>query len=148
MSIRQIRSDELDKLLVLYGHLHTADAPLPDRSVVNSVWSEILGSPRYAYFGYFLDDDLISSCTITIVPNLTRECKSYGVIENVVTHAEFRNRGYGKAVLSFALAHAWNLGCYKVMLLTGRKDRATLRFYESAGFDGTEKQAFIAKPQS
>lgn len=35
---------------------------------------------------------------------------------------------------------------YKVMLLTGRKDAATLRFYEGAGFDRHGKQAFIAKP--
>jgi hypothetical protein len=32
------------------------------------------------------------------------------------------------------------------MLLSGRKDEATLRFYEAAGFDRNEKQAFIAKP--
>jgi hypothetical protein len=32
------------------------------------------------------------------------------------------------------------------MLLTGRKDQATLRFYEQAGFDRHGKQAFVAKP--
>jgi hypothetical protein len=31
------------------------------------------------------------------------------------------------------------------MLLTGRKDEATLRFYEQAGFDQHDKQAFVAK---
>jgi hypothetical protein len=34
---------------------------------------------------------------------------------------------------------------YKVMLLTGRKDEGTYRFYESAGFDRYSKQAFLAK---
>jgi hypothetical protein len=32
------------------------------------------------------------------------------------------------------------------MLLTGRKDAATLQFYESAGFDRHAKQAFVATP--
>ena len=32
------------------------------------------------------------------------------------------------------------------MLMTGRKDEATLRFYQSAGFDPKGKQAFVAKP--
>ncbi|MGE4339936.1 MAG: GNAT family N-acetyltransferase, partial [Pigmentiphaga sp.] len=78
-------------------------------------------------------------------PNLTRGCKPYGLIENVVTHAAFRGRGHAKALLGHALKAAWIAGCYKVMLMTGRKDEATLKFYESAGFDRQEKQTFIAK---
>jgi GNAT superfamily N-acetyltransferase len=65
-----------------------------------------------------------------------------------VTHADHRNQGHGKAVLVQALSFAWSVGCYKVMLLTGSKDQATLQFYESAGFDRHEKQAFIAKPSA
>ena len=30
--------------------------------------------------------------------------------------------------------------------MTGRKDEATLRFYEGAGFDRHGKQAFVARP--
>jgi hypothetical protein len=48
-------------------------------------------------------------------------------------------------VLAEALSFAWSQGCYKVMLMTGRKDEATFQFYESAGFNRNDKQAFIAK---
>lgn len=34
------------------------------------------------------------------------------------------------------------------MLLTGKKDESTLRFYQDAGFDGDEKRGFIARPPS
>lgn len=146
MNIRQIQSNELNELLALYEHLHSADDPLPETAVVQEVWQELMAHPRYQYFGGYVNNTLVSSCTITVVPNLTRGCKPYGVIENVVTHAQYRNQGHGKAVLAHALAHAWFVGCYKVMLLTGRKDQATFQFYESAGFDPHEKQAFIAKP--
>lgn len=81
-----------------------------------------------------------------MIPNLTRGCKPYAVIENVVTHSQHRQQGYGTAILKHALAYAWSVECYKVMLMTGRKDEATLRFYESAGFDRQSKQAFIAMP--
>ena len=81
-----------------------------------------------------------------MIPNLTRGGRPYGVIENVVTQAEHRACGFGKAVLAEALSAAWSQGCYKVMLMTGRKDEATFQFYESAGFDREAKQAFIAKP--
>jgi GNAT superfamily N-acetyltransferase len=84
---------------------------------------------------------------LSIIPNLTRGCKPYGLVENVVTHRDFRRKGCGTAVLQYALRHAWSRRCYKVMLMTGRKDEGTYQFYESAGFDRHAKQAFLAKPQ-
>lgn len=148
MKIRLIDASELNDLLALYKHLHTTDDPLPETNIVQSVWHELLSHPRYRYFGGYLNEQLIASCNLTLIPNLTRGCRPYGVIENVVTHTEHRGQGHGQAILRHALAQAWSAGCYKVMLMTGRKDPATLRFYESAGFDRHEKQAFIAKPPS
>ena len=142
--IRRLGPDDLDALLSLYAHLHATDTALPGRGEVLAVWSELMSSARHPYFGLFEGDRLVGSCTLTIVPNLTRSCRPYGVIENVVTHPEFRGWGHGKAILAEALRHAWAQRCYKVMLLTGRKDEATLRFYEAAGFDRHQKQAFIA----
>jgi GNAT superfamily N-acetyltransferase len=146
MNIRALQPHELDALLALYAHLHEHDDPLPSGATVEAVWSEAMTNPRIKYFGGFAGDALVASCTLTVIPNLTRACRPYGVIENVVTHAAHRRHGWGKAVLLHALDYAWHQHCYKVMLLTGRKDESTLRFYEQAGFDGHEKQAFIAKP--
>ena len=146
MNIREIQADELQLLLSLYTHLHEHDDPPPSGELAEAVWSEAIANRRIRYFGVFVSGLLVSSCTLTVIPNLTRACRPYGVIENVVTHAAHRHRGYGRAVLAHALAAAWRQDCYKVMLLTGRKDEATLRFYEQAGFDRHDKQAFVAKP--
>ncbi len=147
MDIREIQSHELQSLLSLYAHLHERDDPPPSVAVAEEVWSEALANPRIKYFGGFALGALVSSCTLTVIPNLTRACRPYGVVENVVTHAAHRGQGWGKAVLAHALGDAWRQNCYKVMLLTGRKDEATLRFYEQVGFDPREKQAFVAKPE-
>jgi GNAT superfamily N-acetyltransferase len=147
METRELEASELDDLLVLYAQLHDADVPLPDRSRVTATWREIQENSRLRYFGVYIDGKLVSSCTLSIIPNLTRGCKPYGLVENVVTHRDFRRKGCGKAVLQYALRHAWNRGCYKVMLMTGRRDEGTCQFYESAGFDRYAKQAFLAKPQ-
>lgn len=146
LDIRPMHAHELPPLLALYAHLHRTDAPLPEAAAVDAVWQELLASPRHRCFGGWRDGALVASCTLAVIPNLTRGCRPYGVIENVVTHAEHRRQGVGQALLAHALAHAWSVGCYKVMLLTGRKDEATRRFYASAGFDANGKQAFIAKP--
>lgn len=145
MDIRLIQAGELHELLALYSHLHDKDEPLPKAPVVDAIWQELMQSARNKYFGCYVDGKLVSTCTIAVIPNFTRGCRSYGVIENVVTHARHRRMGYGKALLAHALKFAWSANCYKVMLLTGRKDAATLQFYESAGFDRHAKQAFCVK---
>jgi GNAT superfamily N-acetyltransferase len=144
VEVREIRSDELDKLLGLYTHLHENDI-LSEPHIISQVWEEIQANDNIKYFGVFEADELISSCTIIIVPNLTRSCRPYAVIENVVTRTSHRKRGYGKAVLNAAIEYAWKNRCYKVMLMTGRLNEETFRFYESAGFNRNAKQAFVIK---
>jgi GNAT superfamily N-acetyltransferase len=144
MEIREIRSIELNKLLGLYTHLHDNDT-LPEPHELSKVWAEIQGNKNIKYFGAFEGDELISSCSIIIVPNLTRSCRSYGLIENVVTRRDHRRNGYGMAVLEKAIDFAWKKNCYKVMLMTGRLNEETFRFYESAGFDRHAKQAFVIR---
>ncbi|CAH2812101.1 MAG: hypothetical protein CBARDMAM_6892 [uncultured Caballeronia sp.] len=87
MQVRPISPAELDQLVLLYGQLHSADEPLPDASVIRSVWNELMADLRHTVFGGYRDGELISSCTLTIIPNLTRGCRLYGVLENVVTHS-------------------------------------------------------------
>lgn len=146
LAIRPLVAQDLDALLALYTHLHTQDDPLPPQAEVQHIWQTLLAEPRNHYLGGFVGEQLVSSCVLTTIANLTRGCRPYGLIENVVTHAAQRQRGYGKALLHAALQQAWAQGCYKVMLMTGRQDEATLRFYAHAGFDSRGKQAFIARP--
>ena len=104
------------------------------------------GQPAHSILWRMGWGQLISSCMLTIIPNLTRACRPFGVIENVVTQSAYRGQGWGRALLRHALAHAWQARCYKVMLMTGRKDENTLRFYEQSGFERHGKQAFVARP--
>ena len=102
--------------------------------------------PKISCFGADLGGDLVSTGTLTIIPNLTRNARPYGLIENVVTHPDFRRQGIATELLRHALQTAWAQDCYKVMLLTGRKDEATLRFYEKCGFQAGVKTGFVATP--
>lgn len=147
MSIRELSENDLESLLELYGYLHEADLPQPPGDATTAVWSSILGNDGIRYFGVFEGEQLASTCNITITPNLTRGCRPYGLVENVVTHKLYRQRGYGERVLGAALDFAWSKKCYKVMLMTGRNDEGVSRFYEAAGFKRHEKEAFIAKPK-
>ncbi len=146
METRELKESELDALLILYSHIHAEDDPLTERNVVEDVWREIQGNSNFKYFGAFFNRKLVSSCTLSVIPNLTRGCRPYSVIENVVTHADYRRKGHARGIHRHALSFAWRTGCYKVMLLSGRKTEGVYRFYESIGFDKYARQAFLAKP--
>lgn len=128
--IRVIRPDELPTLLGLYRHLHPSDPALPICADLERVWRRMCADPKIQCLGAEIDGELVSTATLTIIPNLTRNARPYGLIENVVTHPDFRRQGIATGLLRHALQAAWAQDCYKVMLLTGRKDEATLRFYE------------------
>lgn len=132
--IRTASAQDLPALLALYQHLIPGDTPpAPDagRAILDQF---------HFYHGsqIFLGDvtgQLVVSCTLVVVPNLTRGGSPYALIENVVTHAGFRKRGYGRHILRHATQAAWQAGCYKAMLLTGSDDPTTHAFYRAAGFE-------------
>ena len=147
MQIRLLGTEDLEALLHLYTHLHETDDPLPDGKELAAVWAEALANPRCRYYGGFVANALVSSCTIMVIPNLTRGARPYGLIENVVTHRDHRNQGHGKALLAQALDFGWSQRCYKVMLMTGSKQESTLAFYRSAGFVADKTAFQIRRPR-
>ncbi len=148
MLIRSIMKNEMSELLKLYNHLHRKDEPLPDKSTLMAIWEEITSNPLLHYFFIEHKGKIITSCTLSIIPNLTRGGRPYGLIENVVTHADYRRRGFATLVLRYSLEFAWKNNCYKVMLLTGSKDPGISRFYEEAGFLKGLKIGFVAYPSN
>lgn len=145
VQVRSINHYELEKLLSLYEHLNPDDPKLTIDQTLQQLFNDILSDPDRYYFVIEEDGILVSSCTLAIIKNLTRSARPYGLIENVVTQPDYRQRGYGTAVLNKAVQTAKEKNCYKVMLMTGRKDENTLRFYEQAGFNRGEKTGFIIR---
>ena len=130
--IRPAREGDLADLLALYRHLN--NDPAPEAGIAADRFAAILAQPGMTVFIGFADGQAAATVTLVIVPNLTRLAAPYALIENVVTHADHRKHGYAGALIGQAIDAAWQAGCYKVMLLTGSKDPATLRFYEGCGF--------------
>lgn len=139
--IRPANSDDLPGVLALYRQLNPGD-PILDPSSAEAVWTALLSCGLTTVFVVDIGGLLVSSCTLAIVPNLSRGARPYGVIENVVTDADHRRSGLGRAVLHAALDSAWRADCYKVLLATGSQRETTLRFYEKAGFKRGAKTYF------
>ncbi len=142
MSVREIVRDDLDALLELYTYLH--DNPIPETSEsLASLWESILADDKHHIIVAEYDGKIVSSCVCVIIPNLTHGQQPYALVENVVTHPEYRSRGIATACLDYAKDLAQENSCYKLMLMTGSKKESTLRFYERAGYNSKDKTAFI-----
>ena len=106
-------------------------------------WRAIMQDKNHHIIVKKLDGKIVSSCVCVIIPNLTRNIRPYAFIENVVTHSDYRGKGYATECLNYAKQIAENTNCYKMMLLTGSKKKEILNFYGNARYNSTDKTAFI-----
>ena len=140
--IREIRENELSKILELYLHLHEKSIPQMTKQLERT-WNTIIQDKNHHIIVKEVDGKIVSSCVCVIIPNLTRNVRPYAFIENVVTHSDYRGRGYATECLNYAKHVAEKENCYKMMLLTGSKQDKTLNFYSNAGYNSADKTAFI-----
>ena len=142
MIIREITPADFDGLMRLYTQLH--GNPLPEKTPkVTELWNNILADKNHHIIVAEVNGQIASSCVCVIVPNLTHAQRPYALVENVVTDEKHRKKGLATACLDYARALAEKENCYKIMLLTGSKEDSTLNFYRKAGYNSTDKTAFI-----
>lgn len=140
--VREAKKEDLKEVLELYLCLHEDTVPAQSEHL-SMVWNQILEDENHHLIVKVADGKIVSSCVCVIIPNLTRNVRPYAFVENVVTHSDYRGRGYATECLDFAKTIAEKNNCYKMMLLTGSKEQKTLDFYKNAGYNCTDKTAFI-----
>lgn len=142
MEIREVRKSDLESLLRFYTQLHDNPMPAQDETI-EALWEGILQDKNHHILLCEENGAVVSSCVLIIVPNLTHGQRPYALVENVITDAAQRKKGYASAVLDYARGLAEKEGCYKIMLMTGSKEKSTLNFYRKAGYNSEDKTAFI-----
>ena len=142
MEIRLVEEKDLFEILKLYQQLHNNKMPETTKELM-LLWTQLLNDKHQFILVGVEDGLIVSSCVLIIIPNLTHNQQPYALIENVITHKDYRNRGYAKQLLNYAKELAIQNHCYKIMLMTSSKEEATLQFYEKAGFNQRDKTAFI-----
>lgn len=126
----------------LYAQLQPADPVWPSEAAAADALSKVLNHPGATILLCEIDGVPASTCTLFVCPNFTRSGRPFALIENVVTHRDYRKRGLGRQVVQRAIEMAREHGCYRVTLMTGSKREETLRFYETAGMNRNSKTAF------
>lgn len=91
------------------------------------------------------DGRVVSTVQMAIIESLTHNVRGFAVVENVVTHSDYRNRGYASALLQKASEIAREHRCYKLSLETGSNRESTLNFYRNNGFVIDEKHSCLKR---
>ncbi len=142
MIVREASINNLKEILQLYLYLHEESIP-EDTEHLRNTWKSIISDVNHHLIVCEVDNKIVASCVCVIIPNLTRNVRPYAFVENVVTHGDYRKKGYATACLNYAKQIAEENNCYKMMLLTGSKEESTLNFYRNAGYNSSDKTAFI-----
>ena len=142
LKIRETDKSDLVGLLILYKQLHNNPMPQINAEIMK-IWDDIRLDKQHHIIVGCIDDIIVSSCVLVIIPNLTHNQRPYAVVENVITDENYRGKGFATAVLNYAKNVAEKEHCYKIMLMTGSKKESTFNFYERAGYNRQDKLAFI-----
>lgn len=140
--IREASKNDLKEILQLYLYLYEISIP-EESEQLRKTWENIVSDENHHLIICEENGKIVASCVCVIIPNLTRNVRPYAFIENVVTHEDYRKKGYATACLNYARQIAEENNCYKMMLLTGSKEESTLNFYRNAGYNSSDKTAFI-----
>jgi GNAT superfamily N-acetyltransferase len=143
MIVRSVFEKDLEGLLQLYAHLRNDEhIPKLDSNTV-SMWQRILSTQNHQVIVAENENILVATCSITIVPNLTRGVRPYAILENVVTDRRFRRQGFARACIEYAIELAMEANCYKIMLTTGLSNNVAHELYKKTGFLENERQAYV-----
>ena len=147
MIIRQAKSSDAQDLKTLYFDFLTHFPPKEEQDT--NLWARKIEQFAQDDRMYLLvveeDGKAVSSVQVAIVEGLTHNVRPFAVIENVVTHGDYRNRGFASALLERATEIARENNCYKVFLETGSNKESTLNFYKKNGFAIDEKHSCLKR---
>ena len=133
MTIRKAKGTDAEDLKVLYFDYLTAYPPTEEQDM--NVWANLLEE----------NGKVVSSVQMAIIESLTHNIRPFAVIENVVTHIDYRRKGYASTLLDKASEIAKEHRCYKAFLETGSNKESTLNFYRKNGFEIDKKHSCLKR---
>ena len=147
MIIRKANSKDAYDLKILYFEQLTRFPPKEEQDM--TLWENMLDKFEKDENMHLLvleeDGKVVSTVQMAIIESLTHNVRPFAVIENVVTHIDYRNKGYASALLDRASEIAREHRCYKISLETGSNRESTLNFYRNNGFVIDEKHSCLKR---
>lgn len=147
MLIRQAEEKDVMDMKDLYFNFLTKYPPKEEQDI--EAWKQLINEINKSERLFLLvveeDNRVVSTVQLGIIPSLTHNMRSFAVVENVVTHENYRKKGFASMLLQEAIKIAQDKNCYKIFLETGSNRESTLNFYKENGFEIDTKHSFLKK---
>ena len=94
---------------------HSRASPHSLHEDARAIFAQFTNQPGNIIFAGFIGEELVTSCTLITIPNLTRRGRPYALIENVVTRENHRRAGSDRALLATAAKLLAEIGVIAAM---------------------------------
>jgi GNAT superfamily N-acetyltransferase len=85
------------------------------------MWKRIEDAPDVTVYVAEDDTAAVGMACLSVLPNITYDCRPSAFIEAVVVKYEHRRRGVARMIMQRVLQDARLAGCYKVQLLSHKR---------------------------
>jgi GNAT superfamily N-acetyltransferase len=99
----------------------------------------INADPNQEAFVVELDGQPIGTFQLTYIPGIARRGQWRGLVEAVHISPDHRNKGFGTAMMRWAIERCRKRGCGLVQLTSNKKRLDAHRFYRALGFEQTHE---------
>ncbi len=134
MQIRPATAADLSTVLAFMAQLdlgHDTDQSL---ETTTAVFEQIISNPNHTIYLAEVDDVIVGTFALIIIPQLAHGGTCSGIIEDVVVSPDQRGQGIGQAMMRFAYELCQQAGCYKLVLSSNKQRTAAHHFYENLGY--------------
>ena len=138
ITIRPARRDDVAAIIAMLADDHLGRArerledPLP--SLYHDAFARVSGDPNIELMVAEEGGRVVGCLQLCILPGLSSQGASRGLIEDVRVASDRRSRGIGEQLVQWAVGEAKARGCKLVELLTHHTRVDAQRFYERLGF--------------
>jgi ribosomal protein S18 acetylase RimI-like enzyme len=139
VTIRRARRDDVGAIVTMLaddalgGPRERIEDPLP--ACYFAAFDRVTNDPNITLVVAAGEGGAVIGCLqLCILPGLSSQGASRGLIEDVRVASRLRGRGIGEQLVQWAVAEARSRGCKLVELLTNNSRVDAQRFYERLGF--------------
>jgi ribosomal protein S18 acetylase RimI-like enzyme len=138
VTIRRARNDDVAAIVAMLADDHLGRArerlehPLP--ASYREAFERLDADPNITLVVAEEAGRVVGSLQLCILPGLSSQGASRGLIEDVRVASDRRSRGIGEQLVQWAVSEARARGCRLVELLTHQTRVDAQRFYERLGF--------------
>jgi len=143
VTVRRASEEDLPRIVELLSQLSLDDdrdapaKPLPQS--YRAAFRQIRADPRQQLLVAEAEGRIVATLVLITVPNLSYRGRPWACVESVVVDDSARGKGYGEALMRYAIEEARRAGCYKLSLTSNKRRSEAHRFYEKLGFSASHK---------